>query len=115
MAIRKAIVLESDFITNNLILARTYKGSKVKYIRKSVVMMQDKKISETVKKVSERVKRVATKKLSEAQFEDIFYDFEKQPHLEAPIHILKSRCAVCGSHVTYLRESTLLLYLPQVL
>ncbi len=36
MAIRKAIVLESDFITNNLILARTYKGSKVKYIRRAL-------------------------------------------------------------------------------
>jgi len=49
--IRKSIVLESDFITNNLILTLTYKGSKIKYIRKSVVMMQDKKISKTIKRI----------------------------------------------------------------
>ena len=51
MAIRSAIVLESDFITNNLILARTYKGNKIKYIKRGIILMQDKKVSPTIKRI----------------------------------------------------------------
>ena len=51
MAIRKAIVLKSDFLQNNFVLAKTYKGSKIKYIRKSIVMMQDKKVEKNVKRI----------------------------------------------------------------